>query len=598
MKTFNTLPMRAESHFKILALLSAVAAVGLLVFFVADAQADPDKSSELIVQNANQLINTVVTSASKWSVKIKDVAAWLFWTLATISMTWTFGLMALRKADLGEFFAEFIRFAMFTGFYWWLLDNGPSFAMMLFDSLAQLAGKTVDFDPNKGVDYLKFLQLAFQVFQHVHAKLLTGGTPTMDQMFMMGSVMAIVIMMTQVAMAMVLLFLSCFLLAFVGVFVLGFGGARWTSDIAINYYKTALGFAVQYFVMLLLVGVMGGPLVEIVEKNIGKDTNVLDLNIMFMVLMISVVFFMLLSKVPPLIAGVISGANMGSSQFAGAAGGGAMSQFSSSALRSAGGGSMAGGGASMFGGGGSMLGGALGGSALAMSALLSAMRNIAASEGVSIPSIPGVDGGDGANNQEASAASSGTPLANAAGFSSANASGGFPEMGANVGSSGGGKEKSDGGSGAKEESQAGDGSGDGKPNAGDDSGGAGKAGKTGSGSSGQSGMSAMTQSAKNAAKETAQPRMPSQLNTSAGSRTSAASVSEASRQGGSVQIEKNTVSQETLAPTAGASQPGSENSTLVDQNTSPVDHGDTSSVDDSNEEVLAFMNKGDNNNLA
>ena len=33
--------------------------------------------------------------------------------------------MALRKADLAEFFAEFCRFILFFGFYLWLLRNGP-----------------------------------------------------------------------------------------------------------------------------------------------------------------------------------------------------------------------------------------------------------------------------------------------------------------------------------------------------------------------------------------------------------------------------------------------------------------------------------------
>jgi type IV secretory pathway TrbL component len=83
-------------------------------------------------------------AASAWAAIITERASWLFWLLVTISMVWTFGLMALRRADIGEFFAEFIRFTVFTGFFW----------------------------------------------------------------------------------------------SYAGIFFLGFGGSRWTSDIAINYYKT------------------------------------------------------------------------------------------------------------------------------------------------------------------------------------------------------------------------------------------------------------------------------------------------------------------------------------------------------------------------
>jgi len=55
-------------------------------------------------------------------------------------MVWTFGMMALRKADIGEFYAEFIRFIVFTGFFWWLLTNGPKFAIDIQDSLRKIGG--------------------------------------------------------------------------------------------------------------------------------------------------------------------------------------------------------------------------------------------------------------------------------------------------------------------------------------------------------------------------------------------------------------------------------------------------------------------------
>jgi type IV secretory pathway TrbL component len=80
------------------------------------------------VDNANILnnvINLYRTASAHWAGVIQDAATRLFWSLAAISIVWTFGTMALRKADIGEFFAEFIRFIVFTGFYLWLLTNGP-----------------------------------------------------------------------------------------------------------------------------------------------------------------------------------------------------------------------------------------------------------------------------------------------------------------------------------------------------------------------------------------------------------------------------------------------------------------------------------------
>ena len=65
----------------------------------------------------------------------------------------------------------------------------------------------------------------------------------------------ILIILTLISVNMVLLLVSGWILAYAGIFFLGFGGSRWTSDIAINYYRTVLGVAISLFAMVLLVGI-------------------------------------------------------------------------------------------------------------------------------------------------------------------------------------------------------------------------------------------------------------------------------------------------------------------------------------------------------
>ena len=88
---------------------------------------------------SNDLLDGVLdkyqTVALGWVESIQDRAEWLFWTLVVISMVWTFGFLLLSKADLGEFFSEFIRFTIFVGFFWWLLLNGDDFAVSIIDLL-------------------------------------------------------------------------------------------------------------------------------------------------------------------------------------------------------------------------------------------------------------------------------------------------------------------------------------------------------------------------------------------------------------------------------------------------------------------------------
>ena len=65
----------------------------------------------------DQVVTEFATRATSWQTVVMNAAMFLFWTLGTISLVFTFGFMALRKADIGEFFAEFIRFILFFGFF-------------------------------------------------------------------------------------------------------------------------------------------------------------------------------------------------------------------------------------------------------------------------------------------------------------------------------------------------------------------------------------------------------------------------------------------------------------------------------------------------
>lgn len=115
-----------------------------LLFFSAGAFAelayiDPATNQSVL----DQVVNKFQGKVRSWQNIIQSAAERLFWTLVLISMVWTFGMMLLRKADIGDFFAEFTRFIIFTGFYFWLLTNavsGHNIAGTIIDSMQQLGG--------------------------------------------------------------------------------------------------------------------------------------------------------------------------------------------------------------------------------------------------------------------------------------------------------------------------------------------------------------------------------------------------------------------------------------------------------------------------
>ncbi|MCX5592392.1 P-type conjugative transfer protein TrbL [Alcaligenes endophyticus] len=262
----------------------------------------------------NEVSDRFLTASSTWAGTITQYASWLFWTLVVISMVWTFGMMALRKADIGEFFAEFVRFTIFTGFFWWLLINGPNFAMDIVNSLrtiaAEASGLPRALGPSTPID------IAFDILAKA-AKSYSVTSP-IDNLSIFLTTLAILACMAVVAANVLLALITAWVLAYAGVFVLGFGGARWTSDIALNYFRSVMGIALKLMTITLLVGVA----VSIIDGYHADLANKASMDELLVIFVVSLVLVILVNSIPNVIAGLIPGggaaASTGSSFGAGA----------------------------------------------------------------------------------------------------------------------------------------------------------------------------------------------------------------------------------------------------------------------------------------
>jgi type IV secretion system protein VirB6/type IV secretion system protein TrbL len=269
-----------------------------LAFFSLQATAAIDNADLL-----DKVLERYSKAATTWGAIATTRASWLFWTLVVISMIFTFGFMALRKADIGEFYAEFVRFTIFTGFFWWVLVNGPRFATTIMTSLrmigAEASGLANVLAPSGIVD------IGFDIFWKVLDQSTVWAPIDSACGMLLGG--AVLVMFTIVGVNMLLLLVSGWILAYAGVFFLGFGGSRWTSDMAITYYKSVLNIAAQLMTMILLVGI-GKSIVDQYYAAMSAGMNLKELSVMMIV---SLVLLLLVKTVPGLIGALASG-NVGS----------------------------------------------------------------------------------------------------------------------------------------------------------------------------------------------------------------------------------------------------------------------------------------------
>lgn len=252
-------------------------------------------SATLSNKNVFDTVLQKYEQASKsWSSTIIDHASRLFWTLVVISMVWTFGMMALRKADLAEFFSEFIRFTVFTGFFWWLLTNGPNFANSIIQSLRQIGGEATGL--GKDLNISSIVDMGFDIF----FKALDNTSFWSPVDSFIGVILSgiILVVLALIGVNMLVLLCSAWILMYGGVFFLGFGGSRWTSDIAINYYKTVLGVAASLLAMTLLIGI-GASFLDAFYAQMSTGIDFKEMSVMVIVV---IILLYLVEKVPALIS--------------------------------------------------------------------------------------------------------------------------------------------------------------------------------------------------------------------------------------------------------------------------------------------------------
>ncbi len=238
-------------------------------------------------------------NASMWSHTILSYARYIFWSLATISMVWTYGLMALRKADIQEFMAETVRFLVVVGFFYWILDNGPAIATSIMDSLRKLAAMASGIDAK--VSPSDIVDVGFDIV----SKAIDNSSIWSPAATTVGLIVAgiILIVLALVSINMLIILITGWILTYGGIILLGFGGGRWTQDIAIQYYKTVLGIALQAFAMILIIGI-GKSFVDQYYAAMSKDILLKE---MFIMLVVAVVLLVLINKIPPILASIVSG---------------------------------------------------------------------------------------------------------------------------------------------------------------------------------------------------------------------------------------------------------------------------------------------------
>ncbi len=247
------------------------------------------------------LENQVVTAARGWETTVMQAARSLFWILAGIEVGVAAIFLAIEAASLDGWFAALVRRILFIGLFAFVLEQGPSFAKAVVDSLYQIGAGGGSASPanvfNAG------LKVAATMSDKAKFGLFEDNSLAIAAVFAM---VVVVVCFSLVAAVFVAVMVEMYVGLLAGMIMLGLGGSSYTKDFAIRYLTYAFSVGMKLMALVMIARIGSDVLLGLANASTGSDQFVSTLAIAG----ISVVVFVVSIYVPNIVQGVVQGTSV------------------------------------------------------------------------------------------------------------------------------------------------------------------------------------------------------------------------------------------------------------------------------------------------
>lgn len=253
-------------------------------------------------QVLTELENQVSTAAKGWETTIMDAAKSLFWILAGIEIGIAAVWLALQAASLDSWFAELVRRIMFIGFFAFVLNQGPTFARAVVDSLYQIGAGGGSASPAEVFD--AGIRVASQMSQQAKFGVFEDNALAIAAVLSMA---VVVICFSLVAAIFVAVMVEMYVGLLAGMIMLGLGGSSSTKDFAIRYLIYAFGVGMKLMALVMIAKIGSEVLLGLAQAPTAESDQFITT---LAIAGISVVVFIIAMYVPNIIQGVVQGASV------------------------------------------------------------------------------------------------------------------------------------------------------------------------------------------------------------------------------------------------------------------------------------------------
>lgn len=248
------------------------------------------------------LENQVVTAARGWQTTVMNAARSLFWILAGIEVAIAAVWLAINTASLDSWFAELVRRIMFIGLFAFILDQGPSFAKAVVDSLFQIGASGGSASPANIFD--AGIRVASKMSEQAKFGLFEDNALAIAAVFAM---VVVVVCFSLVAAIFVAVLVEMYVGLLAGMIMLGLGGSSFTKDFAVRYLIYAFSVGMKLMALVMIARIGSEVLLGLAEAPTAKSEQFVTT---LAIAGIAVVVFIIAMYVPAILQGVVQGTSV------------------------------------------------------------------------------------------------------------------------------------------------------------------------------------------------------------------------------------------------------------------------------------------------
>ena len=265
------------------------------------------ESQALVTNNfLDSVVSTYQSKTAAWEDILRNYALGLFWILAGIEFLWNSIKLAIRGADISEFFAELLNRIMYIGFFLTLLLNSSAWSTAIVNSFRQAGSAAVaSAGGTGGIAPSNVMDAGWQILQQVVASM-NLWNPGDSLLIGLAAIIILIAFALTTALLIMALVESYFVISS-GVILMGFGGSQWTNQFAINTIRYAVSVGAKLFMVQLVIG-LGQTILQ--DWAAQLQAGPFRIDDVLMIAAASIVFFAITKTIPDMVQALLNGSSL------------------------------------------------------------------------------------------------------------------------------------------------------------------------------------------------------------------------------------------------------------------------------------------------